>query len=268
MGYAGWRNFSQPPPPSGKPAPGQKAAAAPLQTIVDLPRNELPLDEYTQYYVRKNFTLENGNIRRVMTYFWLEPEKPYPEGVKFPLVVILHGGTGRAYAGKYLLSPENRIKYPAFVLVPISPSDRPWAWWEGMRPGDSLPDTITLLRQVMQEHPVDSSRIYVMGCSEGGFGAFAAALHHPDLFAAAVPMSSGWNPAEAPRITKVPIWAFHGALDESAPVQYTRDAVKLIHQNGGKIYYTEFRDMYHECPSPRLYTDRVWQWLFDQKKLQ
>src|SRR5262249_8103150 len=148
---------------------------------------------------------------------------PYPPGLKFPLVLILHGTPGIAYAAEYLVQRKTLLDYPAFIVAPVQPKG--WVWdvpkeFEGY-PQLNLPThamhglagTVQLVKSLSQQFPVDTNRIYIVGCSEGGSGAFGAVLRYPDVFAAAVPMSAGWTFSEAPKMTKVPIWAFQGAKD-------------------------------------------------------
>ncbi len=247
----------------------------PTMTVED-PRNDRPMGGLTRYYERKTAIGNHEGDRRKITYYWLAP--PAPEaGKKYPLVLVLHGSPGNAYAGKYLLDRDLREKHPAFVMAPVISASSTWDFPARMPNFESseayytaaphlLPHIVDIITQLMQTNPIDPARIYVMGCSEGGFGAFGAARDYPDFFAASVPMSGGWNPEDAPKMTKIPIWAFHGRLDDNVPVVLTKDVATLVHEYGGPIKYTEFPDMHHECPSERLYSAQMWDWLFSQRK--
>lgn len=238
-------------------------------------RNGQPLEELTHLYQQKEFPASTKG-RKPLAYFWFQPEPPYPAGLKFPLVLVLHGKPGKAYAGKYLISPQMQIKYPAFVLAPALPQTSTWAMTKpitladgrvmGSNAYEALPDVVALIKSLQTQYPIDAKRIYVMGCSEGGVGTFGAILKYPDVFAAAIPMAGAWNPEDAPHMTKVPLWVFHGAKDEVMPAYLSKDMATLIHQYGGTAYYTEFPDMNHECPSAQLYSPQMWEWLFKQTK--
>lgn len=244
--------------------------------VFEAPRNENPVGDATHSFERKTHTAPGPKENHVLTYFWKAPEPPYPDGLTFPLVLILHGAPGNAYAGQYLVSPEMQVKYPAFILIPVLPPKTTWAIPQ-YGPNSpvkktfayeraAMDDVVHLIATLQTQYPIDAKRIYVLGCSEGGYGSFGAVLNYPEFFAAAVPMSGGWNPEDAPRMTKVPIWAFHGRMDDTVPVQETRDMVSLIQQYRGTIYYTEFPDMAHDCAAPKLYSEQMWTWLFSQKK--
>jgi predicted peptidase len=67
-------------------------------------------------------------------------------------------------------------------------------------------------------------------------------LLRPDLFAAAVPIAGGGDPALMQRLVNTPIWAFHGAADPVVPVTYSRDSVAALRTLGGQPRYTEYPD--------------------------
>jgi predicted peptidase len=245
-------------------------------TTVETPRTDTPAGAYTKYFQKKQFTLKEGRKSRVLTYYWFEPEgKPYPEGLKFPLVVMLHGAPGNAYAAQYLLQGRRSVEYPAFILIPMSGPGKIWAVPEKLdgKPvaarylqNQALPDAVAMTAQLAREHPVDTDRIYVIGCSDGGGGSYAAALRYPDIFAASVALSGIWDHMDGPRMNKVPIWIMHGALDGGQSSARARATADAIHRNGGNVLFTEFPDMGHECPSPRLYPEIMWKWMFSQSK--
>lgn len=232
------------------------------------PRNTSPIEEYTRFYTRHELPADKALSRPPLTYFLYEPQKPYPATLKFPLVILLHGAPGFAYAGKYLIAGQMRIDYPAFVVAPVIPANKFWAF-------PSLPlddprvkigDVARLAENLSTSYPVDRSRIYAVGCSEGGWGVFGLARHYPDLLAAAVPMSGGWDEKDAGVMTKTPLWVIHGEKDSIYPVQKTRDLVYAIRSAGGTANYTELAGMEHNCPYPPMYSKPLWQWLFSHKR--
>lgn len=240
------------------------------------PRTETPADDATAHYERKSHKTPDSKTGHALTYFWRAPEAPYPEGVQFPMVLILHGSSGKAPVGQHILAPDIQLAHPAFLVMPVLAAGETWALPEysatsptrkdfpPLRP--ALQDVVHLIQTLAAQYPVDPRRIYVIGCSEGGYGSFAAARYYPDIFAAAVPVSGAWNPEDAQQMTKIPIWAFHGARDTIIPPDETRDLVSLIHAYGGPIYYSELPDMGHNCPSTRYYPPQMWSWLFSQTK--
>jgi predicted peptidase len=218
----------------------------------------------TAAYERESAVTGSGTQ---IAYYWMHPESMHG-GQAYPLVLILHGAPGNAYAGQFLAQPKNRRKYPAFVFVPVLGTQSIWALPEGAksRKKQRLPEIVSMVLDFAKSHPVDLDRIYVIGCSEGGYGAFGAARNYPGLFAAAVPISGGWNPAEADKLAAVPLLVMHGAQDSVIPVAQSRDVAAAVKDHGGNVKYIEFPDMGHNCPDARLYGADTWDWLFSQHK--
>ncbi|HYD19000.1 MAG TPA: hypothetical protein VEF76_11025 [Patescibacteria group bacterium] len=277
-----YKNRSTPPPTASAAVTSLPVTLVPGTA----PRNEAPLDEYSRFYKRKTYRVTDAgreffqpgqNVQYDLTYWWFQPAGgPYPAGLKFPLVLVLHGSGGNAYAGKYLITSDMQLNYPAFIVAPVLPQG--WLWsnpheFAGhpdlslpAKAAQGLPGTVQLIRKLMGEYPVDPTRIYVIGCSLGGMGAFGAVRNYSDVFAAAMPLSGGWNLADAPQMTKVPMWVLQGGQDTAVPADIPRSLAAAIHRQGGRITYTELPNMAHECPSSALYGPAIWKWLFSQKK--
>jgi predicted peptidase len=131
---------------------------------------------------------------------------------------------------------------------------------------DGIRDVVQLIDALKQKYPIDDKRVYVVGCAEGGFGAFGAALRYPGVFAASVPVNSGWAAEDAKGFSKVPLWVFHGANDTTYSAQLSRDAASYIDAYGGKATYTEVPNVGHDCMSDQFYLPQMWDWLFQQHK--
>ncbi len=210
-----------------------------------------------------------------------------------PLLVFLHGYGERGddnkrqlmHGGKLFASPEFQSRYGAFVLAPQCPAvkrlgtDRPMTWSMALRPTDVTPTTSIeedpslamraarrLIAELMETLPIDPDRVYVAGLSMGGYGTWEMAAREPELWAAAAPICGGGNPAWGERLSKLPLWAFHGDADDAVPADRSREMVAAINAAGGRAIYTEYPGVGHGSWTPTLQSQPVWDWLFSQRR--
>jgi predicted peptidase len=214
------------------------------------------------------------NRRETMPYRLFIPTG-YTMQRTYPLVMWLHGAGGagtdnqRQIAEDQLLgthtwtTPANQATHPSFVLVPQSPG----VWVEELgKLGNETRLAIEILESVKQEFNVDSRRVYVAGQSNGGFGVWNAIAFRPDLFAAAIPLCGGGDPARASLMAAMPIWAFHGDKDDVIPVAESRTMIAAIKKVGGQPKYTEYKGVDHNV-WPRAFKEPgLVDWLFAQHK--
>lgn len=125
---------------------------------------------------------------------------------------------------------------------------------------------VKLINQLTRELPIDKSRIYVLGFSMGGAGTWDIITRHPDLFAAAVPMSGQNDTATAAKITHIPVWAFHGKKDDIAPARLNEEMRDAINKSGGNCRLTIFDNLEHSCEKQAIKYSGLIDWLYTQKK--
>jgi predicted peptidase len=224
----------------------------------------------------------------VMPYRLFKPALPSADA-KLPLVLVLHGSSGRGTdnlahitggnacvsTGIWTLA-ENQAARPCFVLAPQCPPD-PAEWtatsdWTGTShphrevPAPALAMVIELLDDIVKTQPVDLSRIYVVGPSMGGYGTWDLIVRQPERFAGAVPSCGGLADGQAKRIAAIPIWIFHGGADEAVPVKFSRDAFAELTASGGTPRYTEYGDGPHHISVYAWTEPGMMAWLFAQKR--
>lgn len=174
----------------------------------------------------------------------------------YPLVVFLHGAGERGndnimrleYFPAWLAKRPVRRTFPCFVLAARCRDNCQWndCDWENKqsvpltsRPSVDLSAAIEVMDTVIASEPVDVQRIYLVGLSMGGYGAWDLVSKMPSRFAAVVPICGGGDKNQAEKISHVPIWCFHGASDAVVPVERSRSMIAAIRSAGGRPQYSE-----------------------------
>lgn len=178
-----------------------------------------------------------------------------------PLIIYLHGAGSRgtelsqvSHAGP-IGELEKGRNIPARMVAPQCSGD---TWFELF---ETLMD---FAESTANESGVDKSRIYLTGVSMGAYAAWQLAMTKPDMFAALVPVCGGgmyWN---AERLKNMPVWAFHGALDD---VVYPEESIKMVYRinkSGGNAKITVFEKADHNAWDPAYALDEMWSWMFLQ----
>lgn len=202
-------------------------------------------------------------------------------GRKYPLILFFHGAGERGtdnggqlrFGIDELLAYSEKRRQPVIIIapqVPISEQwvDTPWtadAHTMPEEPSRSMRLTIDLLKETIDELPVDPERVYVTGLSMGGFATWDIIQRLPELFAAAIPVCGGGDAAEADAIKDIPQWAFHGDRDWVIKPQRSRDMIAALREAGGHPKYTEYPGLQHDIWDTTYANEAVWQWLFEQR---
>jgi predicted peptidase len=179
------------------------------------------------------------------------------------------------YLPTWIAAPELREKYDCFVLVPQCRAKRWWTIPRALRKDKDAdpydPETAdigvaeAMLNLTLSEEPIDRQRIYLTGISMGGYGSWAMAAKHPELFAAVVPICGGGSTSTAEQLKDVPLWVFHGGADPVVPPDQSRQMIEAIKQAGGNPKYTEFEGVGHDSWTPAYRESEALQWMFGQR---
>lgn len=246
-----------------------------MATLV--PGSLLLADDAGQSFQSRTFRNEAG---QTLPYRMLFPLQ-FQRDRQYPLVLFLHGAGERGSDNQVQLvhgmndfaKPENREKYPCFVVAPQCPEKKLWAdvdWSSDShtmseKPSETMQLVLQLLDSLEREFPVDTKRIYVTGLSMGGYGTWDLIQRFPGRFAAAAPVCGGGDEKLAGRIVKVPVWVFHGDLDTAVKPERSRRMVEAIRQAGGKPIYTEYKGVGHDSWKPAYADPKLMEWLFAQR---
>lgn len=188
-----------------------------------------------------------------------------PPGVRYPLVLFLHGkgerGSNVDDIKRNGIDALTRFQqqYDFILLAPQCPMG---TWWV-----EQLPALDALLDDVCAGYRVDLSRIYLTGLSMGGYGSWHYAAHSPERFAAVVPICGGgshWNdfPERATVLKDVPIWAFHGGADDLVPPSESQQMVDAIDAVNGNVRLTVYPGVGHDSWTQTYENPDLYIWLF------
>ncbi len=207
------------------------------------------------------------NDQLTMSYASFEPKN---KTGKSPLIIWLHGGGEGGFDPTIPLIGNKAVNYAsteiqsifegAYVLSPQCPG----AWMHntkmemtGGRENDIYNEGLmALIKNYVQLNPgIDPNRIYVGGCSNGGYMALKLILNQPDYFAAgyisALAYQSQYISDQAIQSIKhVPIWFVH-AKDDSVTVAANTvvPVYNRLKAAGAKNIYFTFYDHVNDITS-------------------
>jgi predicted esterase len=215
-----------------------------------------------------------------------------------PLIVWLHGGgeggllsanyydnetTLRANRGALgFATPEaQRIFGDAYVVAPQS-----FSYW--LEDGDRYAPLIQeIVRDLSRRYAIDRDRIYVAGCSNGGYMSLKMTTVYPGTYAASVPICgvvAPTQPGGAPMITddqlrhiSTPTWLVASLDDDTVnPQQNTIHAHDLIPGSlvslydhviwNGYQFPGHWSWIYVAHNDPSNHGTHIWQWMSAQRR--
>ena len=197
-------------------------------------------------------------------YLELFPKK---QKDRSPLLIYLHGAGERGVDLPKVNThgPIKEIvsgKVSAENLIVIAPQcEERKTWW------DYAESFYNWLLWYIEQSFVDKSRIYLTGNSMGGYGTWAFAMSHPELFAAIVPICGGGLSWNAGMLKNTPVWAFHCVGDTIVSCQNTIEmveGVKRYSQEDVKI--TIYPTCSHDAWTETYQNQEVYAWLLSQIK--
>ncbi len=196
--------------------------------------------------------------------FLLSLPTDYDESIKsgFPLLLFLHGSGERGSnlnhvkkVGIPLLIKKGK-EFPFIIVSPQCPANERWS-----------PDILnSLLDHLVDELNVDKSRIYVTGLSMGGQGTWEMGNQYSERFAAIAPICGFFVMLDVKRFKNLPVWCFHGAMDNVVPVTDSINMIKGLKNAGCKPLLTIYPDADHDSWTETYNNPKFFKWLLSQKK--
>ncbi|WP_273566043.1 prolyl oligopeptidase family serine peptidase [Maribacter halichondriae] len=181
---------------------------------------------------------------------------------KSPLLIWLHGGGEGGNdasipliankAANYASNEIQSIFGGAHVLVPQSPT----FWMQSASGEYTRGDTndiynealMALIKNYVGDNPdIDTNRIYVGGCSNGGYMSLKLILEHPDYFAAGYISALAYqnqyiSDEQIQKIKDVPIWFVHSKEDQTTKPEETVVPVynRLIGAGAENVHFSYY----------------------------
>jgi predicted esterase len=181
---------------------------------------------------------------------------------KASLIIWLHGGGEGGTDPTIALLGNKAANYAsdeiqqffdgaAYVLVPQAPT-----FWMQSAEGTTRGQTndiyneglMALIKEYVKSNPkIDPSRIYVGGCSNGGYMSLKLILNHPDYFAAGFISALAYNAEfitdqDIQKIKNVPIWFIHSKDDSTTKPENTVVPVynRLMKAGAKNVHFTYY----------------------------
>lgn len=197
---------------------------------------------------------------------WIFPFVEYSseKKKKMPLIVQLHGAGERGEGKDDLKAVDvhgfseylEENEHDCIVVMPQCPCDTFWA--------AKVESIIKFIEQIIEEYDVDEDRIYLTGLSMGGYGTWFTAMARPDMFAAIAPVCGGgmaWNAS----VLKMPIWAFHGSIDDVVSPIHTEEMVFKLIELKADIKYSKLDGVGHPAWE-FAYGKELMEWFLSKKR--
>jgi predicted peptidase len=204
----------------------------------------------------------------------------------WPVILFLHGSGERGDDGKKQTTtglPAAIVRHPdRFPAVVVMPQCREKAHWN--QPAMEA-QALRALDDSIRAFHGDPRRLYLTGLSMGGFGTWNIAYRMASRFAALVPICGAITrrmdfpfqgvtfPAEghadpyaelAKAIGKTPTWIFHGAKDDTVPINDSRRMARALEAAKGNVRYSELAGVGHDAWTPAYEDPELARWLFAQ----
>lgn len=176
-----------------------------------------------------------------------------------PLIVFLHGASlcghnlDRVRTYGTIDAIERGRDLDAYVIAPQNPGGS----WQPAK-------VMKIVDHVMATCPIDSTRLYVVGMSLGGYGTIDMVATYPDRIAAAMAFCGGGTVSDYSGLNQVPLWIVHGTADRAVGISQS-DAVvnqmKKSDKDTPRLIYDRVPGWNHGSPARLLYLQDSYDWL-------
>lgn len=192
--------------------------------------------------------------------FWVyTPTDYYYTLENTPVIIFLHGQSlcGRNLNRVRRYGPLDAIvmgrQIDALVIVPQNPGGA----WNPKKIND-------VLEWTKQNYAMDSTRVYVIGMSLGGYGTLDFVGTYPEKIAAAMALCGGCSLKDKSGLGNLPLWILHGTADRAVSVKQSQTVVDELQRNKNdkRLRFSWLKGASHGALARILYMTKTYDWLF------
>ena len=189
-------------------------------------------------------------------FYTLDVPESYDPSRTYPVRVQLHGGVGRIEANTPPRSGSN-ARLPGAEQIYVMPyAWREAPWWTG----GQIENLRAILDVVKRTYNVDENRVVLSGVSDGGTGAYYAAMRDTTPFASFLPLNGfiavlKTETAEADgdlfpnNLLNKPLFVVNGGRDPMYPTSVVDPYIEQLKRGGVEVVYR---------PQPAAAHDTSW----------
>ncbi len=196
----------------------------------------------------------------------------YDPGLKYPLVVMLHGaGSNHRLALRRVFGQTNRDgetdveasryfpRWKGHGYIVAAPNARGTMGYQGI----AEQDVLDVVADVKKRFSIDENRMYLTGLSMGGGGTLWIGLSYPDIWAAIAPVCPA-PPAEAAaragNAFNIPVHIHQGGADPVVRPEGVRAWVENLKSKGVDVEYSEYPGVEHDSWANAYQDGAVFDW--------
>jgi len=243
-----------------------------LSTLIVQPTANPNASRRVESVLTVTYTRSDGSSQQVPINFIIDLPPGYDDSTQdWPLLLYLHGAGQNGTdinSIRTILRPlilQDRVdEFPFIMLIPQCPCDQSGGWGPFIRPLDHMIDEINT------RYRIDSKRVYLIGYSDGGFGAWAFGVTYPERFAAIATIAGYFlspDPPEAAtqdvcnKLQDKPIWVFHGTDDQIVPLRDSQTMVDILESCDGNVTFSNLSGVDHfSIPEQVLGSEALYEW--------
>jgi predicted peptidase len=200
-------------------------------------------------------------VRVKLQYLVYLPSAYKDDNKKWPLVLFLHGAGERGSDLNFVNrnGPTKLVEegkdFPFIMISPQCPLGQRW----------DARELSTLLDEIEKIYSVDKNKEYVTGLSMGGEGTWKLIMAEPDRFAAAAPVCgrTGSSYLDASKLEDLPLWIFHGAMDDVVSLDESVRMVKALEKCGNDVKFTVYPKANHNAWDETYNNEKLYNWLLE-----